>query len=177
MIAHASPFRSTNAQVHNTPCLSVPGSRSSSSCAPSLRRPVLHVHQAPAPGSCPGFTPPRPCPPPSHSIPEPCRRPIGRRKPPRPTGRSAKDANRRPQTGPPCRGAADRQRWAPPDPAAPERTPIAALCDIPLGMSPRPPVSCRRQRRRIMHTHALHARTRMPERPVQRRQSAPPAPG
>ena len=111
-----------------------------------------------------------------------------RQEPCRPTGWFAKDAHRRPQKpapqvgAPPVGGAG----MPPADRPAVGRDALRRPLRHPVGDAATPPVSCRR--RRITHTHALHARTlhartlltphaahstlctRMPERPAQRRQ-------
>ena len=86
-----------------------------------------------------------------------------------------------PKTGPPCRGAAGwRRRNAAGRSAGGMRDARWRPLRHPVGdaATPAPPPPSCRRRRRITLTRCTPARcTRMPERPVQRRQSAPPAPG
>ena len=128
-------------QVHNTPCLSVPGSRSSSSCAPPPRRvpiPLLPFRSRPSSGAAP-FPGTK-----SHTNPPDTAGGLlaARTAPP---NRAAKDANRRPQKSAPHAevlpiGGAGRRRIR----RRQEGRPLASFATSRWGCRHvRPPTPCR----------------------------------
>ena len=135
-------------QVHNTPCLSVPGSRSSSSCAPPPRRvpiPLLPFRSRPSSGAAP-FPGTK-----SHTNPPDTAGGLlaARTAPP---NRAAKDANRRPQKSAPHAevlpiGGAGRRRIR----RRQEGRPLASFATSRWGCRHvRPPTPCRAVARRLM---------------------------